>query len=258
VLLTSQEAKLRAQEAAMKALALDSTLAEAHAMVAFLRGQHDWDWAGAEAGYKRAIELNPGSSAAHGWYGMHLGMIGRLDESVAELKRALELDPLSIDVNLNLGRVFYFRRQYEQAIEQLQKTRDMDPNFSLARLYLGLAYEQEGIYEEAIAEFRRLATTDFPDTRLFLAHALALSGKRAQALKALDETEFAKAGKVRPWSMAALYTALGDKDQAFAWLQKACDERFIILASVKVDPVFDPLRSDPRFRNLLGRLGLPP
>ena len=181
-----------------------------------------------------------------------------MDESIAELKRAQQLDPLSALINTDLGSAFYFARRYDQASEQLQKAIDLDPNFWLAHNNLAMAYEQTAMYEEAIAEYKKTIPLGFPDGLAWLGHGLAVSGKRVEARKVLDELKRATPPTAGPWGMAALSTGLGDKDQAFAWLRQARDERFIILASVKVDPVFDSLRSDPRFAALLRSMGLAP
>jgi TolB-like protein/Tfp pilus assembly protein PilF len=245
-----------AKQAARKALALDETLTEAHYALALVSEVYEWDWAQAEREYQRAIALSPGSASAHDWYGWYLAKLGRVDEALAELKLAQQLDPLSVHINTNLGRAFYFGRRYDQAIEQFQKAIDLDPNFWMARGYLGLAYEQQARYEEAIAEFQKTFNL-FPDVGLaYVGHGLAVSGKRSEARKVLDECQRSKSAP--PWALATLYTGLGEKDQAFAWLDKAAEERFVILASIKADPVFDSLRSDPRYAALLRRMGLQP
>jgi eukaryotic-like serine/threonine-protein kinase len=246
-----------AKDAALKAVALDETLAEAHTVLATVAEKYDWDWAQAEREFQRAIALSPGFAAAHNWYGWYLAQVGRLDEAVAELKLAQQLDPLSAFVYTNLGRAFFFRRDFDQAIEQFQKAIGLDPNFFLARAYLGLAYEQQGRYDEALAEIQKAISPAnfFPDGRTWFVHGLVVAGRQSEARKLLKQLQ---PREQVPWSMAAVYTALGEKDQAFAWLEKAFEERFGVLASLKADPVFDSLRSDPRYAALLRRMGLTP
>ena len=189
-------------------------------------------------------------------------MTGRLDEAIAETKRTLELDPLSLLTNSLLGESYYFARQYDQAIEQLQKTLELDPNFLLAQDTLGHAYVQKSMYKEGIAEFQK-ALAILPGNALALSglgYAYAVSGRRAEAQKVLDQlAEISKQKYVPAASRAAIYAGLGDKDKAFEWLEKAYEERSIVIGSghpIKVDPVWDPLRSDPRFADLLRRMNL--
>ena len=254
----SRKSGLRAKEAAMKALALDDTLAEAHYSLAMASASYEWDWTYAEREYLRAIELSPGSASVHDWYGWYLAQVGRLDKAVAELQLAEQLDPLSAHINTNLGRAFYFDRRFDLAIEQFRKAIDLDPNFWLAHIFLGLAYEKQGRYVEALAEFQKTISPSSynPAGQAYVGHALALSGKRNEARKVLDE--YKRSESPASWALATLYAGLEDRDQAFAWLEKAAEERFVVLASLKVDPVFDSLRSDPRFDKLLRRMGLAP
>ncbi|HSE38713.1 MAG TPA: tetratricopeptide repeat protein, partial [Blastocatellia bacterium] len=153
---------------------------------------------------------------------------------------------------------FYFDRRFDLAIEQFRKAIDLDPNFWLAHIFLGLAYEKQGRYVEALAEFQKTISPSSynPAGQAYVGHALALSGKRNEARKVLDE--YKRSESPASWALATLYAGLEDRDQAFAWLEKAAEERFVVLASLKVDPVFDSLRSDPRFDKLLRRMGLAP
>ena len=188
---------------------------------------------------------------------------GRDEEAIAEARRALELDPLSLIINEALGNVFYFARQYDEAIEQLQKTLELDPNFPDAHYTLGQVYLQKGMYQEATEEFQKGITHsgDSISTRGIaqLASAYAAAGKRREALRVLDELmEESNRSYVSPARIARVYVWLGDKDQAFAWLEKAYQERSPLVPTVKVDPIFDPLRDDPRFQALLRRLNFPP
>jgi serine/threonine protein kinase/tetratricopeptide (TPR) repeat protein len=257
-----KEAFPRAKGAALKALELDETLPEAHASLAYIKTDYDWDWSGAEKEFQRAIGLNPAYATAHQWYGFGLWKTGRLEEAIAEYKRALELDPLSLIINRNLGLTLYFARQYDQAIEQLQKTLEMDPNFVLSHGYLGLAYVQKSTYKEGIAECEKESVIfpGSPNALSGLEYAYAVAGRRSEAQKVLEQlNEIAKHKYVSAVYMAKIYAALGEKDEAFASLKKSYDDRSLELGpGIKVDPVFDPLRSDPRFTDLLRRMNLQP
>jgi serine/threonine protein kinase/tetratricopeptide (TPR) repeat protein len=254
----------RAKEAAQKALELDDALAEAHASLASIKVFYDWDWAGAEAESKRAIELNPSYALAYVWYAIALRNEGRLDEAVTENKRALELDPLSLLINRGLGVLFYNARQYDQAIEQERKTLELDATYIPAHRTLGMTYVQKSMYKDAIAEFEKTLTIS-PGNPYVLSeagYAYAMSGRRADAQKALDQlNNVSKQEYVPAGYRAMIYTGLGEKDKAIEWLEKSYQEHFVIAegtADIKVDPVFDPLRSDPRFADLLRRMNLQP
>ena len=260
-LLAPKECYPKAQAAATKALALDDTLAEAHASLGFLKALYEWDWSGSEREFKRAIELNPNYSTAHLYYNNFFSGQGRLDEALVEHRRALESDPLSLVINAALGNTLYFRRQYDQAIEQFRRTLEMDPNFPLAHLGLGMAYEQKGMYAAAIAGLQK-ATELFEGEPIGLAalgHAYAVSGKKEEARKILEELDqLRKRRYVSAYYFAAIYAGLGEKDQAWAWLEKAYEERASWLnVRFKVDPRFDSLHSDPRYQDLLRRMKIP-
>jgi serine/threonine protein kinase/Tfp pilus assembly protein PilF len=247
----AKEGYPKALEEALKALEIDDKLAEAHASLAFIKSNYDWDWSGAEQEFKRAIELNPGSATAHHFYGLALAyMGGRFEEAIDESKRAVELDPLSLIINADLGHVFYEARKYELAIEQERKTLEMDPNFNPAHHWLGLAYLQKSMDKEGIAEFEK----EFP----FLGYAYAVAGRRAEAQQVLDKlNELSKQKYVPAMSMARIYVGLGEKDKAFEWLEKAyLDGSIGGGTGIAVDPIFDPLRSDPRFMDILRRMNL--
>jgi TolB-like protein/Tfp pilus assembly protein PilF len=260
--LPPSEAVPKAKEAAVKALELDDTLAEAHALLGFSLADYDWNWAGAEKEFKRAIALNPNYATAHHWYGFgYLVPIGRLDEALAEVKRAQELDPLSLIINTNVGSLLYLARQYDQAIEQYQNALEIDPNFVIAHWMLGLAYEQKEMYRETIMEFQRAVAlsgeSGFP--LALLGHAYAISGEESEALTVLNELEkLSKRQYVSSYRVGAIYAGLGEEDQAIGWLQRACQERDGWLIWLKADPVFDSLRSDPRLQDMLRRIGLAP
>ncbi len=255
-----REAMPRAKAAAMKALEMDDTLAEAHATLVGIRCDFDWDWAAAEREFKRAIELNPGYATAHQWYAEYLLWMGRFDESKAEMKRAQELDPLSLIINRNAGLPLFFERKYDQAIEHFRKSLEMDPNFWAGHLILGWTYEQKGEFSQAIAEYQTARQlTDSTLVFAHLAHAYALSGKRREAGKLLVELKAkSKQRYVSPLEIAMIYAGLGEKDQTFAWLEKGYEGRSDWMAQLRVDPRWDHLRSDPRFQDLLRRVGLPP
>ena len=254
-----KEAFPRAEEAALKALATDETLAEAHASLGYIKAVYDWDWSGGEREFQRAIELNPSYADAHRQYGIALRFMGRREEAIAEHKRALELDPLSLIINRSLGLAFYEARQYDQAIEQEQKTLELDPNFLPAHDSLGLAYLQKSMYKEGIAEFEKLLAIS-PGNLLGLSdlgYAYAVTGRRAEAQKVLDQlSELSKQKYVPAEDLARIYAGLSEKDKAFEWLQKGFDEHSN--AGIKVVPAFDPLHSDPRFADLLRRMNLQP
>ena len=251
----------KARAAAMRALELDETLAEAHTALARVLAVYDWDWAGAEKEFRRAIELNPRYAGAHQWYGGYLEMMGRPDESLAERNKALELDPLSLTINFELGLAFYYARDYDQAIQQFQKTLELDANFPLVHAHLPAAYEQKGMYAEAIAGFQKGITlrggTEWSFSMSGLGHVYGVSGKKAEARAVLDELKQRSRQEYVPAdSIALVYEGLGEKDQAFIWLEKAYEEHAFKMAWLKVEPQWDSLRSDPRFADLVRRMGL--
>jgi serine/threonine protein kinase/tetratricopeptide (TPR) repeat protein len=257
----SKEGYPRAREAALKALEIDDSLAEAHTSLVFVKTFYDWDWSGAERESKRAIELNPRYATAHQWYGDALIQMGRLQEAIAEEKRAVELDPFSLVINRDLGDALYLARQYDQAIEQYRRTLELDPNFITVHGGLGAAYLHKSLYKEGIAEVEKeLAISPHSAYPLAgLGYAYAVTGRRAEAQKLLDQlNQLSKQEYVPAVFRAQIYAGLGEKDQAFEWLEKSYDDRSIAsLAEIKVDPQFDPLRSDPRFQDLLRRMNLP-
>jgi TolB-like protein/DNA-binding winged helix-turn-helix (wHTH) protein/Tfp pilus assembly protein PilF len=257
--LPSKEALSLAKPAALKAVALDDTLAEAHASLAFISETYEWDWPTAEREYKRALGLNPGYAAGHNWYAGYLMYLGRFDEGIAEAKRAQELDPLSLAIsNAFGGRLLLAGRDHE-AMEQIQKTLEMDPNFAPAHNRLGWALLRNGTYAQAIAEFQKamaLSESD-PDFLMDLGYAHAVAGNRDEARRILAELKRKRErGFVSSSALAIVYGALNEKDDAFAWLEKAYEERDPQLTYLKVGPRFDPLRQDPRFKEILRRTGL--
>ena len=247
----------RAKEAATKALSIDGTLAEARTSLAFIR--HRWDWGRDEAEKEFQLAIKPSYAPAHQWYSSYLVAMGRFDEAIAEAKRAEELEPLSFISNSHLGWILYLAGRYDEAIAHCKRLLDVDPNFFPARRYLGLAYEQKGMYAEAIDQFQQgVKLSGSPLMMSLLGHAYAASGKRTEAQRILAELDQQKQRYVSPYTVATIYAGLGDKDQAFKWLEKAFEERDIWLMNMKVDPVLKPIRSDQRFTNLVQRIGLTP
>ena len=258
--LPPKEAYPKAKAAALKALELDDSLAEGHAALASVKRDFDWDWVGAEKEFRRAFELNPSYASAHRWCANLFNALGRREEALAEMKKAQELDPLSLITNADLGRTFYFARQYDQSLEQFRKTLDMDPNFAVAHLWLGQVYEQKGMYEEAISEFQKGMSLSGGSIYLArLGHAYAMGGRRGEAQIVLNRLkDQSKQEYVSPYDIGVIYAGLGENKQTFAWLERAYEERSLWLSYLKADPIWDPLRSDPRFQDLLRRVGLPP
>jgi serine/threonine protein kinase/Tfp pilus assembly protein PilF len=256
--LNPKEYSPKAEALALKALELNENLAEGYYALANLKTDA-WEWANAEAKYKRAIELNPNLALAHRWYANFLTLMGRHEQAIGEIKRARELDPLSLPINAIVGFTFYEARQYDQAIEALKKTLELDRNFPYAHLFLGYTDAAKGMYPEAIAEYLdaiRLGH-DTPSRQIFLGAAYAGAGDRRQAEGILKRLQTSKE-YVSPGELAVLYGALGERDQAFASLEKAYEAHDLQLQYLGVSPTFDPLRSDPRFQDLLRRVGLRP
>ena len=259
--LAEREAMSKASAAAGTAREIDDTLAEAHTSVAFVKFRFEWNWPEAEREFKRAIELNPKYPTARHWYSTYLMAMGRSEEAFAEIKRAQELDPLSLTISAGVGRLLGVARQYDRAIEQLQKTIEMDPNFVRARFDLGLMYAESGRYDEALAEFQSAISISGSTIEILpaLGFTYGLAGKRTEALKVLEElNEQSKRRHVSAFLIAVVYIGLGEKNQALDWLEKAREEHNNSLPFLNVDPLFDSLRSDPRFQDLLRRIGLPP
>ncbi len=247
----------KAKAAAMKALELDDTLAEAHCALVYVKGWYEWDWPGAEQALRRAQELNPNYATARQRYGWYLLAMGRLDEALAEMKRAQELDPLSRIININVGAFLYYQRRYDEALAQFRKVGEMDPSFRLNHVWPGWAYAAKGAFPEAIAEFQH-EQAPWEQSVWGLGYSYARSGRRDAARDILTRLqELAKQRYISPSAFILIHTALGEKDQAFAWLERACEERDFDLGLLKVDPKLDSLRTDPRFSRLLQRVGLP-
>ena len=250
----------KAKEAAIKALDIDEKLAEAHASLAFIKFRWDWDRAETEREFQEAIKLKPGYAPAHQWYSSFLVAVERFDEAIAQAKQTDELEPLSFVASSHLAWIYYLSGQSDKAIEQGKKILDLDPTSFPARRYLGLAYEQKGMYPEAIAEFEKgVKLSGSPLMLALLGHAYAVSSKRAEAQRVLDDLQQLQSQRyVSPYTVAAIYAGLGDQEQAFKWLDRAVDERDIWLMNLKVDPVFSKLRQQRRFTDILARIRLRP
>src|SRR5438270_1499330 len=253
------EAYPKAKDAAKKALEIDPNLAEAHTSLAYVHWNYDWDWDAAERENRKALELNPNYASGHHWYALSLVILARHEEAQREIQRALELDSLSLIINTKVGALDYYARQYDPAIAQLRKTIEMEPNFSLARLYLGLALQQKGEVAQAISELEKgLKMTQSPWFVAALAEAQALRGNKSVALAGLHELDvMSKDHFVSPYFYALIYSGLGDRDNAFQYLNRSLEERSDWLVYLKVDPALDPLRSDPRYAELERKVGLP-
>jgi TolB-like protein/DNA-binding winged helix-turn-helix (wHTH) protein/Flp pilus assembly protein TadD len=255
--MTAKEALPKAKAAAIKAVELDSALGEAHNSLAFCLDGFDWDFDSAGKEFRRAIELNPGYATAHHWYAWHLSLLGRYDEAIVEMRKAESLDPLSIIINADLAELLVLAHSYDESIRQSRKTIEMDPNFALAHNQLGQAYVEKQMPDEAIAELRKAVqlSEGSPTCIANLARAYAASGKRSEAAKLLSDLKRrSNPGYSHASEIAVIYAALGDKDQAMTWLEKGYEERFN--PGVLLRPGFDPLRSDPRFQELVRRIGL--
>jgi serine/threonine-protein kinase len=251
----------KAKQYALKALEIDPTLAEAHTALGTVRFLADWNWSEAERDFRRALELNPGDVEAHRMYSVYLSAMGRGEEALAEIRRAQELDPLSIATQITVGWTFYYARRYDQAVEQCGKILELEPNSVGARDCLGLSYLAKKMYEKAIEECQRAVNLSGNDLNraVGLARAHALAGNKAAARNALKELRAqALRSYVPPSLFAQIHLSLGEKKQGLAWLETAYADRDVYLARLKVEPAFDSVRSDPGFRDLMRRLGLPP
>ena len=250
---------LRAKATALKALSLDDKLAEAHAALAAVKLWREFDWNAAEQGFRKAIELNPAYSTAHLWLALYLASMERMDEALAEIQLAYELDPLSRVINLNRARILHFARQYDQAIARSRKTIEMFPDYLIAHRRLGMSYGEKGMFQEAEAEFRKalaLSPND-SETMSAMAYAYAAAGRTDDA-RAIQHRlqQLAIESYVSPYSLARVHIALGEFDEAFEYLERSYQERHGILTYLMVEPLFDRVRSDPRFTDLLRRMDL--
>jgi TolB-like protein/Tfp pilus assembly protein PilF len=259
-MLPPRERAPRLKAFARKALALDETLGEAHTALAWLLFQYDWNWAEAEREFRRGLELDPNSALAHKIYGYYLAAMERHEEGIAELKRAQQLDPLSLGNNMELGTQFFFAKRIAEAVAQFQKTQELEPNSPDIYKRLGMGYAHLDRYEEAVAALEKgLAMEPENDQALgILGYTYAKWGKREAALRQRDKLkDLARQRYISDFWPGLIYSGLREKEQAFAHLQRACQERFWYMVFLKVDPKFDNLRSDPRFADLLRCVGLP-
>lgn len=254
------EAAPKAKAAAVRALQIDPSLAEAQTSLATAKFNYDWDWAGAAEGFKRAIQLDPSYATAYQRYSLYSIAMGRFDDSLEQIKKARDLEPLSISINASFGWRLYLAREYDRSIAQLRDTLEMDPSYGWAHLTLGQAYEQKGQYDLALQELQRAVEISHSSPLMVsaLAHAYALSGNQSEARKLLAQLDAqSKKQYVSPFYVAIVYLGLGKNELAMNWLQKAYADRSNGLVFLKVEPELDPLRSDPRFISLLRKLNFP-
>src|SRR5262245_2863044 len=250
----------RAKDAAMAALRIDDTLAEAHSALGFTRFVSDWDWSGGETSLKRAYALNPRNGLALQRYAVLLQVTGRADDAIEEGKRSLQIEPVSSNHNAQMGRLLYYARRYDQALRQLNASLELDPDFAQTHLHLGWVHEQQGRYEEAIAELQKGFDLSGGESEMAgaLGHAYAVAGKRGEAEKLIGALqERSKRQYVAPIDIALIHLGLRSMNAAFEWLDKSYEDRSTWLTWIKVDPRFDEIRDDPRYRDLIRRMKIP-
>jgi TolB-like protein/DNA-binding winged helix-turn-helix (wHTH) protein/Tfp pilus assembly protein PilF len=251
------EAAPKAKAAAVRALEIDPSLAEAETSLATAKFNYDWDWAGAAEGFRRAIQLDPGYATAYQRYSLYLIALGRFDDSFEQIKKARDLEPLSISINASFGWRLYLAREFDRSIVQLQDTLEMDPSYEWAHLILGQAYEEKSEFDLAIAELQQAVELSHSSPLMIsaLAHAYALSGNHLEAMKLLAQLNAQSKKKyVSPFYVATVYLGLGKDELAMDWLEKAYADRSNGLVFLKVEPELDPLRSNPRFISLQHKL----
>jgi adenylate cyclase len=249
----------RTRGAAIRAIELDGTLAEPHASLGFIRFAYDWDWPGAEAAFRRAIQLNASYPTAHHWYANFLSYMGRSNEAIVEIETARRLDPLSLIFNADSGYILHMASRHDEAIARFNSTLTMDPRFSVARWYLGMAYEQVGRVQEAIQEYEQ-AMRESGSTVANLSsigYAFARAGDTGRAREILRRLQtMATKEHVDPAAFAYIHVALGEHDRALDFLERAYEERSDWLVELKVTPSLDPIRAHPRFVALLRKMSL--
>ena len=258
--ISAKEGYPKAKIAALKALEINDSLAEAHTVLGAVRLNYDWDWLGAEKEFQHVIRLRPDYADVHQRYALLLSFLGRSEEALAEIKHALEFDPLSLIINANVGQIFYQARQYDKAIDSLHKMLDRDPNFANALRYLGLSYAEKKQYPQAMEELRKSIAIDATPLALAeLAFVYSQAGKKPHAVKILNELKekSVNGGNVPPFTLAVAFFALGNKDEAFAWFEKGYEEHSREMILLKTRQYLDPLRSDPRFQALLDKMKFP-
>ena len=247
----------KARDAALKALKLDESLSEAHTSLALIVENYDWDWQTAEKEYRRAIELNPNNATAHHWYAEYLTWLGRFDEALGESERARQLDPLSLVIAIDNGQIFYYSRQYDLALAKFRTVREVDENFRPGLMVA--PYEQKGMFAEALTELQAWPATriDSPYYWSMLAYLYGRTGDSVQARRALTELEEMNRHRaIDPAVVSWAYLGMGDNDHALSWLEKAYAQHSNAMTNLKVEPRYDVLRSDPRFQDLMRRVGL--
>lgn len=253
-----EETMPKARAAAEKALRLDEGLAEAHVSLGVIAQNYDWDWASAEREYRRAIQLDPNYATAHHWYAEHLALMGRFDESYVEIEKARQLDPLSLIMAADRGAILYFARKYALAIAQFQEVLEMETDFPRAHMVV-YAYVQEGRSNEALAHVGRWQSSGrSPWTWAARAYICGRAGKRAEARRAMEKLQSWRSEQIDPMVFAVAYAGVGDKEQEFKWLDKAAGAHSSSLTALKVDPIYDPFRGDPRFHALMRRMNFAP
>jgi Tfp pilus assembly protein PilF len=248
------------RDSAVRALQLDDSLAEANAALAFVNAYGDWDWSAADRTFRRAIELNPNCATSHQWYGRFLSSIGRHAQAIEEVRTALKLDPSSLIINANLAGALLYAGQTEEALAQALATVQLDPHFPVGHIWLGNIYAAMGKYADAMQAFER-ASEHYSPPKLVatVAWLHGVSGNKAKAKKMLEDLLKRSAGGqyLSPAALASIYIGLGDKDEAFRQLQNAANDRDPWLVDLRVDPMYEPLRGDPRYLELLKRMHFP-
>jgi TolB-like protein/DNA-binding winged helix-turn-helix (wHTH) protein/Flp pilus assembly protein TadD len=255
-LLPRKEVDSKAKYAARKAIEIDNNLAEAHAALAFSTMLFDWDWTNSEMEFRKAINLSPNYGPAHQWYAVSLVSAGRFNEAIAEANEAQHVDPLSLFINAGVGWISFLVRDYDRTIAECTKTLEMDPAFAPAHLYRGMAYEEKGMFDKAIADLES-ASEGGASFSGALGHAYAVAGKKAEARMLLRDLKQSSARPYfPPYQLALIHVGLGEKEEALNLLEKAYEERYPWLMHLAVEPRWDPLRSEPRFKTLISRIGL--
>jgi adenylate cyclase len=265
---TPQKAYPKAVDNALKALQLDPSLAEPHAALGSIRQEYEWKWAESEAEFKRALELNPSYSTAHSWYALFLGHVGRFAEALGEGARAQELDPLSHRIHASAAEEFVFARQYDNAIGAAERALEVEPSFGAAHAYIGEALVEQGQLDRAVREFEEAGKLLGAQALMGrLGHALALAGRRAEALHLVEQLKegFAAATPGNPFlsptpyaslDVGLVYLGLGETATALDWLERARDDRVPEVVHFKCEPIYDPLQKEPRFRAIIASIGL--
>ncbi len=250
----------KARTAARKALEIDETLAEAHASLAYTLAFHDWDWEAAERSFKRAIELNPNYATAHQWYSEYLLIMGRFDESRKQIERAEELDPVSLAISADVASYYFLTKQYDKTIERSKKIIAAEPRYPIGYIFLLVGYREKGMEAEEVETYMKVAETFYGNSEAEieeLRNAYKQGGLRGLCLKRIEQMERASDSNVYlAWDYIGFYIRIGDKENALKWLEKSYQNRDRWITSLKYDPIYDPLRSDPRFQDVVRRIGL--